>query len=209
MGGTVTRVDPIARWRPAWDLDVEVDGRVLPLHARGDREPRIAMPVRIAGEVAVHDLLEAHGLPVPHAYGLCDEPYALVMDRLSGLVDLAGATDDAERDRVLEEYLEVLARIYAIPLDAAAAAGSRSRPTRRPRSSRSSGAWRTSTTPGTEGHPADPVEVFLRRWLRDHVPQDRLPDGALHHVRLVPVHVRRGPHHRVCSTSSTRTSAIR
>ena len=71
----------------------------------------------------MHDLLEAHGLPVPHAYGLCDEPYALVMDRLSGFVDLAGATDDAERDRVLEEYLEVLARIYAIPLDAAAAAG--------------------------------------------------------------------------------------
>ena len=71
----------------------------------------------------MHDLLEAHGLPVPHAYGLCDEPYALVMDRLSGLVDLAGATDDAERDRVLEEYLELLARIYAIPLDAAAAAG--------------------------------------------------------------------------------------
>ena len=103
VGGTVTRVDRIARWRPAWDLDVEVDGRVLPLHARGDREPRIAMPVRIAGEVAVHGLLEAHGVPVPHAYGLCDEPYALVMDRLSGLVDLAGATDAAERDQVLEE----------------------------------------------------------------------------------------------------------
>ena len=47
LGGTVTRVEPIARWRPAWDLDVEVDGRVLPLHARGDREPRIAMPNRI------------------------------------------------------------------------------------------------------------------------------------------------------------------
>ncbi len=175
VGGRVTRVDRIARWRPAWDLDVEVDGVLLPLHARGDREPRIAMPNRIADEVAVHDLLEAHGLPVPHAYGLCAAPYALVMDRLSGLVDLAGATDDAERDRVLEEYLELLARIYAIPLDAAAAAGF-SVPTD------------SATTElaflrrmedlydaGTEGHPADPVEVFLRRWLRDNVPQGRLP----------------------------------
>ena len=26
-----------------------------------------------------------------------------------------------------------------------------------------------------DARPADPVEVFLRRWLRDHVPQDRLP----------------------------------
>src|SRR5215207_8937865 len=176
VGGTVTRVDPSARWRPAWDVDVEVDGRVLPLHARGDREPRIAMPVRIAGEVAVHDLLEAHGLPVPHVYGLCDQPYALVMDRLSGLVDLAGATDDAERDRVLEEYLEVLARIYAIPLDAAAAAGfavpSDSATTELAFLRRMEDLYDA----GTEGHPADPVEVFLRRWLRDHVPQDRFSE---------------------------------
>src|SRR5688572_11663649 len=121
--GTVTRIERIPRWRPAWDLDVDVNGRVLPLHARGDREPRIVMPYRIADEVATHDLLEAHGLPVPHAYGLCDDPFALVMDRLSGLVDLTGAADDAERNQLLEQYLELLARIYAIPLDAAVAAG--------------------------------------------------------------------------------------
>src|SRR5437868_3021731 len=94
VGGTVTRVERMPRWRPAWDVDVVLAGRVLPLHARGEREPRIAMPARIADEVAVHDLLEAHGLPVPHAYGVCNDPYALVMDRLSGLVDLAGASDD-------------------------------------------------------------------------------------------------------------------
>jgi hypothetical protein len=175
VGGRFTRLDRIARWRPAWDLDVEVDGRVLPLHARGDREPRIAMPNRIADEVAVHDLLEAHGLPVPHAYGLCDDPHALVMDRLSGLVDLAGATDDAERDRVLEEYLEVLAGIYAIPLEDAAAAGfavpGDSATTELAFLRRMEDLYDV----GTEGHPADPVEVFLRRWLRDHVPQDRHP----------------------------------
>jgi aminoglycoside phosphotransferase (APT) family kinase protein len=174
VGGRVTRIERMPRWRPAWDVDVEVDGRRLPLHARGEREPRIAMPARIADEVAVHDLLEAHGLPVPHAYGLCDDPDALVMDRLSGLVDLAGATDD-ERDRVLEEYLELLARIYAIPLDAAAAAGF-SVPTD------SAGAelgflrrMEAVADRDVENRPADPVEVFLRRWLRDHVPQDRQP----------------------------------
>ena len=52
-----------------------------------------------------------------------DEPPALVMDRLRGSVDLSFAADDAERDRLLDEYLDVLARIYAIPLDAAARAG--------------------------------------------------------------------------------------
>ena len=72
VGGTVTRSERMPRWRPAWDLDVEVDGHLLALHARGEREPRIVMPYRIADKVAVHELLESHGLPVPHTYGLCN-----------------------------------------------------------------------------------------------------------------------------------------
>jgi len=175
--GRVVNVSRLPRWRPAWDIDVDLGGRALPLHARGEREPRIVMPYRIADEVATHHLLEAHGVPVPHAYGLCDDPYALVMDRLSGLVDLAGAADDAERDRVLEEYLEVLARIYAIPLDAAADAGfavpTDSATTELAFIRRMEDLYDA----GTEGVPADPVEVFLRKWLRDHVPQNRLPDA--------------------------------
>src|SRR6478752_4488279 len=174
VGGRVVGLTRLARWRPAWNLDVERDGQLLPLHARGDREPRIAMPVRIAGEVAVHDLLEAHGVPVPHAYGLCDDPYALVMDRLSGLVDLAGATDDAERDRILEEYLELLPRVYAIPLDAARAAGFAVPADSASTELRFMRAMEDVYDRGMEGQPADPVEVFLRRWMRDHVPQDRL-----------------------------------
>ncbi|HZP27452.1 MAG TPA: phosphotransferase [Acidimicrobiia bacterium] len=174
VGGRVIRVTPLARWRPAWDVDVELDGHVLALHARGEREPRIVMPNRIADEVAVHDLLEAHGIPVPHAYGLCDDPYALVMDRLSGHVDLSFAADDAERSRVLDEYLGILARIYAIPLAAAAGAGFAL-----PGDSAATGLggyWRRLEAQYDrlmEGRPADPVAEFLRRWMRDNVPPGR------------------------------------
>jgi aminoglycoside phosphotransferase (APT) family kinase protein len=147
LDGRVTRLTRLPRWRPAWDIDVEVKGRVVPLHARGERERTILMPFRIADEVPVHHLLEAHGLPVPHAYGLCDDPYALVMDRLAGHVDLSFAADDAERDRLVGECLELLARVYEIPVTAAAAAGFEMPPTtRRPRwvtSARS----RPTTTP--------------------------------------------------------------
>ncbi len=172
--GRVTRIERVPRWRPAWDIDVEVDGRVLPLHARGEREPRIVMPYRIGDEVATHDLLEAHGLPVPHAYGLCEEPYALVMDRLGGFVDLSFAADDAERDRLLDEYLELLARIYAIPLDAAGAAGFAV-----PTDSAGAGLaflrkMEAGYDAGMEGQPADPIAVFLRRWLAENVPRHRL-----------------------------------
>ena len=106
VGGRVVRTTRLARWRPAWDVDVERDGRLLPLHARGEREPRIVMPYRIADEVTTHDLLEAHGVPVPHAYGLCDDPYALVMDRLPGNVDLSAA-DDAERADLLLSLIHI------------------------------------------------------------------------------------------------------
>jgi aminoglycoside phosphotransferase (APT) family kinase protein len=174
VGGRVIATTRLARWRPAWDVDVERDGQLLPLHARGEREPRIVMPYRIADEVATHDLLEAHGVPVPHAYGLCDDPYALVMDRLPGNVDLSVA-DDAERERLLDDYLEILARIYDIPLSAAADAGFAL-----PADSAATalgGFWRRMEAlyePAMEKLPADPVAVFLRRWMRDNVPPDRL-----------------------------------
>ncbi len=174
VGGRVLDVRRLPRWRPAWDVDVEVDGAVLPLHARGERELRIVMPYRIADEVATHDLLEAHGVPVPHAYGLCDDPYALVMDRLRGHVDLSFAADDRERAAVLDHYLEILARIYAIPLAAADAAGFAV-----PGDSAATalaGYWRrleAQYDAAMEGLPTDPLAVFLRRWLRDNVPDSR------------------------------------
>jgi Phosphotransferase enzyme family len=173
VGGRVVGLTRLARWRPAWDLDVERDGRLLPLHARGERELRIVMPYRIADEVATHELLEAHGVPVPHAYGLCDDPYALVMDRLRGDVDLS-SVDDAARERVLDDYLGILARIYEIPLATAADAGFEL-----PGDSTATalgGYWRRLEAlydPLMQNLPPDPIAVFLRRWMRDNVPPDR------------------------------------
>lgn len=132
------------------------------------------MPYRISDEVATHDLLEAHGVPVPHAYGLCDDPHALVMDRLHGHVDLSFAADDAERERLLDEYLEILARIYDLPLPAAADAGFEL-----PADSGAAGLggyWRKMEAlydPLMDGLPADPMAVFLRRWIEDNVPRHR------------------------------------
>lgn len=175
IGGRVVHIERLARWRPAWDLDVEIDGRLLPLHARGEREPRLVMANHIADEVAVHDLLEAHGIPVPHAFGLCEEPYTLVMDRLPGYVDVSIGADEREREALLDDYLGILARVYAIPLDDAAKAGF-AVPTDSA-STALAGYWRKIEAlydTMMEGQPRDPVAVFLRRWMRDHVPEGRL-----------------------------------
>jgi aminoglycoside phosphotransferase (APT) family kinase protein len=176
VGGRVTRVDRLPRWRPAWDVDVDLGDRVLALHARGERERHMAMPFWIADERRTHDLLESHGIPVPHAYGYCDDPYALVMDRLPGHVDLSFAASDDERAHLNLEYLGLLPRIYAIPLDAARAAG-----------------WAVPTTPEElalglfgryevaydERMPApEPTSELLRVWLHRHHPRHRGPERA-------------------------------
>jgi aminoglycoside phosphotransferase (APT) family kinase protein len=173
LHGRIVRIVRVPRWRPAWDLDVEVDGRVLALHARGEREARIVMPHRIADEVATHELLEAHGLPVPHAYGICEDPYALVMDRLSGHVDLASAADDEQRQRLIDAYLALQARIYEIPLAAAAAAGFELPADSAALALGYLRKMEAIYDPLMKGLPPDPIAVFLRRWLADHVPQQR------------------------------------
>ena len=173
VGGRVARIARLPRWRPAWDLDVEVGGRTLELHARGEREPTMLMPFRIADEVVVHDLLERHGLPVPHAYGLCEEPDALVMDRLPGQVELSFAADDTERERLVDECLELMARVYEIPVSEAVAGGMVA-----PSDDAATalGYFRLierDYDPLMADAPPDPIAAFFRRWLADHAPAGR------------------------------------
>jgi aminoglycoside phosphotransferase (APT) family kinase protein len=173
LGGNVVGISRVPRWRPAWDIDVEVKGRSIALHARGEREPTILMPFRIADEIRIHDLLEGQGLPVPHAYGLCEEPYALVMDRLAGHVDLTRAADDAERERIVDQYLELLTTIYSIPLGAAEAAGAR---VPADDAETALGYFRKVEADYDRlmaEAPIDPMAEFLRRWLASHVPPGR------------------------------------
>jgi hypothetical protein len=152
---------------------VEVGDGLLALHARGQREPRIVMPYRIRDEVATHDLLESHGVPVPHAYGLCEDPEALVMDRLRGHVDLSSAGVEVRRN-LIEEYLQILACIYEIPLGHLVEAGFDL-----PSDSASTalaGYWDKMVElydTSMAELPADPTAVFLRKWMRDNVPPGR------------------------------------
>jgi hypothetical protein len=176
VGGRVTRVDRIPRWRPAWDVDVDLGDRVLPLHARGERELTMAIPVRIGDERRTHDLLESHGIPVPHVFGYCDDPYALVMDRLPGFVDLSFAASDEERAQLNLEYLELLPRIYAIDLGEARAAGFGVPITTEELALRFFEGYEVAYD---ERMPApEPVSEFLRVWLHRNHPRHRPPDRA-------------------------------
>jgi aminoglycoside phosphotransferase (APT) family kinase protein len=121
LSGTVVAIDRQARWRPVWWIDVERDGELLELCVRGERVDIPGVwPLR--HEMAVQSLMHDAGVRVPRVYGWCEEPRAFVMDRASGQPDFAGVGDDA-RDRVMDDYMEILAHLHGLDVEPFATAG--------------------------------------------------------------------------------------
>jgi aminoglycoside phosphotransferase (APT) family kinase protein len=114
LGGTVVAFDRQARWRPAWFADVSRDGAVESFYVRGSRGGNFLEMITLAQEAGVNRVLLKHGVPVPAVHGMIDDPPAIVMDRLPGRPNLATAVDDAERDAVLDQYIEAMRRMHEI-----------------------------------------------------------------------------------------------
>lgn len=110
--GHVTQIARQGRWRPVWFADVERGGERLALCVRGDR---VDMPLvfPLAHERKLQALLHERGIPVPRVWGAIERPHAYVMDRVPGRNHFEGASA-AERDAVVDDYLQILARLHAL-----------------------------------------------------------------------------------------------
>jgi aminoglycoside phosphotransferase (APT) family kinase protein len=121
VGGKVVHIDPQARWRPVWFAEVEREGEKLELCVRGDRlDCRHGFPLE--HEMKLQEQLHAAGIPVAKVYGWCDDPRAYIMDRVEG-VEHFQQTDDAERDSVMQHYMEILADIHNLDIQPFVEAG--------------------------------------------------------------------------------------
>jgi aminoglycoside phosphotransferase (APT) family kinase protein len=121
LGGEVLAIDRQARWRPVWFVDVEGDSERFELCVRGERVDIPGVwPLR--HEMIAQSLMHDAGMRVPRVYGWCDEPRAFVMDRAAGQADFAGIADDA-RDRVMDDYMAILADLHGLAVEPFAAAG--------------------------------------------------------------------------------------
>ena len=115
MGGRLVAAHRQARWRPAWFLEVERDGERLPLYWRGDRGLEgINSVYNVEYEAKLFPILESHEIPVPHLHDICHDPLGLLLDQMPGRCNLGTAETEAERRSVLEDYMELLARMHAI-----------------------------------------------------------------------------------------------
>ena len=121
FGGRVVELARQPRWRPVWFATAERDGERHELVVRGDRTD---MPLifPLAHEMTFQRLLGANGIPVAAVRGWIDEPMAYVMDRVGG-DEHFGATTDTDRAAAVDDYLAILARLHALPLEPFAAAG--------------------------------------------------------------------------------------
>ena len=171
LGGRVVAWEPQPRWRPACFFELERAGTILPLYWRGARSEwhRDARPLE--RERRIIEVLERNGVRVPHAYGLCQDPPGLVLEKLPGRFNLATATDDRHRRAVLDEYLVQLARIHSIPIEEFEAIGFD-----RPRSSEQSCYGETRRFErdyrAAKQRP-EPMIEFQLAWCKRNVPRDR------------------------------------
>jgi len=113
VGGKVTKMERQQRWRPAWFVDVKTPKGLVELYVRGDRTSKsIAAPFE--QEYELLKILEENDIPVPHIYGLCPDPVAIVMAKAPGRHNLATAVDEAERNSVMDHYIDILVKLHAI-----------------------------------------------------------------------------------------------
>ena len=171
IGGRIVHWEVQPRWRPACFIDVDVDGTIVALYWRGARGALDHGISDLRYEYNVLQVLEAHGIPVPHIYGFCDEPEGLLLARLPGRTEMVDAVDDNERVALLDEYVEIMARMHAIRVGDFEARG-----LRRPTTSDELGladfdAWERVYRAKKRG-PA-PMEEFGIRWIRRNMPPDR------------------------------------
>jgi aminoglycoside phosphotransferase (APT) family kinase protein len=165
--GPVVAMERQGRWRPAWYVDAQVGADRIPLYVRGAR-PGLSgsAPPRQEGQIL--SVLEEHGIPVPHVYGAIETPDAVTMSRLAGRPNLATADDDAQRAAVLADYVDVLARIHAIPPESFAAAGLSA-----PESASDLLLWNfergVARFAATKARP-EPMLEFAIRWIRRNLP---------------------------------------
>jgi aminoglycoside phosphotransferase (APT) family kinase protein len=169
VGGTIERFEQQARWRGGWWVDVRKGDQMLNLYVREERREAYP-PWPLEHEAGALQVLERHGVPVPHVYGIMEDPHATVMDCLPGEFDFAKVSE-TERVAILEDFAEVVARQHAIPPEELVALGVKMPETPE---EISLGCFKICEEMYLKGKKLpEPRVEFLRQWVYRNVPRHR------------------------------------
>jgi aminoglycoside phosphotransferase (APT) family kinase protein len=170
-GGRVISLQRQIRWRPAWFADVERGEQKLRVHVRGDRQSDILPFPDLQREADILQVLEQHGIPVPHVYGMCAQPPAIIMEAVPGTRDVSQAANDTERSSIARQYIEAVAAMHRLPVEPFVAKGV-SLP-RSPKEIALAGIAAYEPLYRKNKGRAEPLIEFALRWLRRHAPSHR------------------------------------
>jgi aminoglycoside phosphotransferase (APT) family kinase protein len=170
-GGRVISMKRQVRWRPAWFADVKRDDLTLHIHVRGDRNSDILPFPELRREADILQVLEQHGIPVPHIYGMCDDPTAIIMEAVPGTRDVSLAASAAERRSVAREFIEAVAAMHRLPIEPFVAKGIKRQTTPHEIALAGLEAYWPLYQKNKKG--PEPLIEFAVRWLRNHVPTHR------------------------------------
>jgi aminoglycoside phosphotransferase (APT) family kinase protein len=174
LGFTVSSVRRQTRWRPTWFVEAMRDGEAYSLVVRGERVDTMVLPLQ--HEMRFHALLEANRLPVPKLHGWLDDLGAVVMEQVPGKPDFDGVPEE-QRDSVVDEYLQTLARLHHLDLAQFDDAGILRAAT--PDQSAVVGHWHTERIFRAAKRNPDPFMEFCLGWLHRHPPQSRGRESAI------------------------------
>ena len=120
-GGTVARADRFVHTRPMWTVDVRrSDDSLVELFARGDRGTASALSAvyDLAREAVVIDALTRAGVPTPRFVAYEPDAKVLLLERAQGRSDFVAIPDARRRQRVAMHFIEVVAALHALDIDA-------------------------------------------------------------------------------------------
>ncbi|HEX9684122.1 MAG TPA: phosphotransferase family protein [Acidimicrobiales bacterium] len=122
VGGTVTRFDKTTtgRSRGTWLVDVDLpDGTTSALVLRRDTGdgPLSGTELSLERESHVYAALTPTAVPIPRLFGQSGDGDALLVERISGTVELNGL-DDAGRAAVADSFIESVVELHAVDVEA-------------------------------------------------------------------------------------------
>jgi len=170
LGGTIERLERQSRWRGGWWAEIKLGNELRKLYIREERKEEFP-PWPLEHEARVLMLLERHGVPTPHVYGVCEDPHAIIMDTLEGSTSFAGYDDPAKKEAVLLDLAEAVARMHSIDPREAVGPGL---PMPETPEEISLGCFKLCEDIYLKGkRRPDPRLEFIRAWIYRNIPQHR------------------------------------
>lgn len=116
LTGEITALEKQGRGRPAWFITTDCNGETQRFYLRCDRGIKrgINQHYPLSREFELLQKLSNSNVPVPHTFAFNEEYQAILQEHVEGDVFFHLIPDEAERERVGEDFMRALATLHSL-----------------------------------------------------------------------------------------------